>query len=120
MTPSTPIKVLTEDGKTIKVLLNNDYEGESNYPTYSLESDNLFNSVLNSSPGRIYKAYASEWGGKYARYLIRLPDNSILLSKNEAKWNHIHLSHENMLTEFFSGNKLIFTHLTELEYTFYA
>ena len=118
MIPSTPIKVLTEDGKTIKVLLNDYYEEGNNYPTYSLESDNLFNLVLNSSPGRIYRVYASECGGKYARYLIRLPDNSILLSKNEAMWKHIHLSHENMLTQFFSGNKLIFTHLTELEYTF--
>lgn len=120
MTP--PVKVFTEDGKIVEVLLDNQYDLEEGrtFMTYPRKSDNLLNLVLDSCPGRVYiTANSGEWG-KGARYLIRLPGKSALLSKNEARWNHIHLSHGLVLTDFHSGEPIIFTHLTELEYTFYA
>ncbi len=119
---TTPVKVFTEDGKIVEVLLHYPYdlEEESSFMTYRLKSDNLFNLVLNSYPCRVYiTANSGEWG-EGARYLIRLPGKSVLLGKNEAMWNHIHLSHGRVLTEFHSDKPIIFTHLTELEYTFYA
>lgn len=119
---TTPVKAFTEGGKFVEVLLDNQYDLEAgrNFMTYPCKSDNLFNLVLNSCPGRVYiTANSGEWG-EGARYLIRLPGKSALLSKNEARWNHIHLSHGLVLSDFHSGEPVIFTHLTELEYTFYA
>lgn len=120
-----PALFAMEDGSTMAVTLDQDFDEDGEIKVKeTVCTPDIFTAVMRiPAVNRLYKIHFTHDTFCQA-YLVRLVDNSILVStrhSHRAVSTWVTVDSENYLSHrpgYPVNGKLIFTHLTELEYTF--